>query len=55
MLLLLTLLALSPKDIQKFFTPIVQLAKHLIRIHHAKQPQGKAKLPVVTVSDLNKT
>ena len=43
--------ALSPKKIQEFFIPVVKLAKHLLRIHKAKQLTGMNEAPVVTVSD----
>ena len=47
------LLALSPKEIREFFTPIFKLADRLLEIYNAKQIKGMEKLPVVTVSSFN--
>ena len=45
------LLALSPKDIQNFFIPIVKLAEYLLKIQKGKKQEIKEP-PVVTVSDV---
>ena len=44
-------IALSPKKIHEFFIPIIKLAKHLLKVHKAKQIKGMNEPPVVTVSD----
>lgn len=51
--LLFGLLALSPKEIQDFFIPIVKLAEHLLKIHETKK-QEIYEPPVVTVRDVIK-
>ena len=51
--MLFLLVALSPKEIQKFFISVVELAEQLMSIHSAKQLQGINEPPVVTVSNLN--
>ena len=43
--------ALSPKEVQEFFIPVVRIAKHLLKIYEEKPLKGMNKPPVVTVSD----
>ena len=49
-LLMFFCLALSPKEIREFFTPIIELADHLLEMHNTKQIKGLETPPVVTVS-----
>ena len=49
-LLMYFCLALSPKEIREFFTPIIELADHLLEMHNTKQIKGLETPPVVTVS-----